>query len=86
MISTLEMPSASALKLGIIRCLKTGILARSISAISGVNLPSNNAYVLAASIRYCEALGPAPQDIKFLILSGVDFEFGLVLFTIFTAW
>ena len=39
------------------------------SSISGVNLPLKTALVFAAKIKFCEALGPAPQETYFLINS-----------------
>ena len=60
-ISGVLIPSASALKLVISRCLRTGRVTFFISSISGVYLPYKIAFVLAPRIRYCEALGPAPQ-------------------------
>ena len=66
-ISVVDTPSASALKLVTMRCLKTGLATALMSSIDGVNLPSKMALVLAPSIMYCEALGPAPQETQFLI-------------------
>ena len=45
-----------------ILCLNTPIATACTSSISGDNLLFITAKVLAASIRFCEALGPAPQS------------------------
>ena len=48
---SLDIPSASALKLGIILCLKTGLIIDFTSSMSGVVLPSKTALALAPKIR-----------------------------------
>ena len=56
------------------------------SLMSGDGLPSSTAFAFAAEIRYCEALGPAPQSIDFCMKSGARLESGLVDVVNFTAY
>ena len=79
--SSLLIPSASALKFGIILCLKTGFITEITSSNSGVGLFDNTALAFAASIRYILALGPAPQLIYFFVQTGEESLIGRVLFT-----
>ena len=71
-ISSLFIPSASALKFGIILCLKTGLITDIISSISGVGLFDKTAFAFAAKIKYVLALGPAPQLIYFFVILGAE--------------
>jgi len=74
------------LKLGIIRCLKTGLTIFWTSLISGVVLPSKAAIALEPNIKKELALGPAPQSNQSLIKFGALFVLGLVDVTKFTAY
>ena len=78
-------PSASALKFVINRCLSTGLAIALISSISGAGLPSNIAFALAPSTRYCDARGPAPHSIQSLIVEDDLSDFGRVFETSSTA-
>ena len=79
------MPSASALKLRIILCLKTGTETFFTSSISGVPFPDRRDWAFAAKIKKELALGPAPQSIYLFVSLWEDLE-GLVLWTKLTAY
>ena len=60
------MPSASALKFGIILCLSIGRARDFMSLMLGDDFPSSSALAFAPKTRYWDALGPAPHSIHFL--------------------
>ena len=55
-------------------------------SISGENFPLIAAWVFAAKIRFCEALGPAPQSTNYFTKPEAVASFGSVLVTIVTAY
>ena len=60
-MSTAVTPSASAWKLGMMRCRRTGTASALTSSMSTAVRPLTTALALADATRYCEARGPAPH-------------------------
>src|SRR5437879_12416329 len=70
MMSAAVRPAASAAKLITIRCVSTVGATRRTSSSSAIGRPSSAARALAPRIRYCDARGPAPQEMYSLMKGG----------------
>ena len=85
MMSSIFMPSASALKFGITRCRKTGRAISFMSSISAAGRPFRIARAFAPRIKNWVARGPAPHSTHSLTKL-YAFLIGLVPLTKSTAY
>src|SRR5262245_7047977 len=84
-ISAAVRPAASAAKLMTIRCVRTvGATVRR-SSSSAIGRPSSAARALAPRAKYCDARGPAPQEMNSLMKAGAAASGGRVIRTSVTA-
>ena len=74
MMASVSTPSASALKLVMMRWRRTGLAIWRMSSVLTLRRPRRMARALAPSTRYWAARGPAPQERYSLMKAGADVD------------